>query len=311
MRVSVFHQAVLQQEAVDALNIRPDAIYIDGTFGRGGHSAAILEVLGSEGRLLALDRDPDAEQFANACFRFDTRFFFERARLSQLAEIAVRHGVFGKVGGILLDLGVSSPQLDDPSRGFSFLNEGPLDMRMDPATGVGAAEWLMAASEADIARVLKVFGEERFHRRIARAIAAARRTAPIVTTTRLAQIIAEAMPVREHGKHPATRSFQALRIFLNQELEELKSVLPQTLQVLAPGGRLVVIAFHSLEDRIVKRFMREQARGPQLPPDLPVRVAQSRSVMRIVGRVMRPSGDEIRFNPRARSAVMRVAERLG
>lgn len=310
MRVSVFHQAVLLREAVDALNICPQGTYIDGTFGRGGHSAAILEALGPDGRLLALDRDPEAEQYAKAGFRFDARFYFERARLSQLARVAVHHKVAGKVRGILLDLGVSSPQLDDPSRGFSFVEEGPLDMRMDPTAGISAAEWLATAGEANIARVLKDFGEERFHRRIARAIVEARRVTPIIMTTSLAQIIAEAMPVHERGKHPATRSFQALRIFLNQELEELKAALEQTLQVLAPGGRLVAIAFHSLEDRIVKRFMREQARGPQWPPELPVPVAQSHASLRVIGRTVRPSADEIRFNPRSRSAVMRVAERL-
>lgn len=306
----MFHRAVLLREAVNALNIRPDGIYIDGTFGRGGHSAAILERLGEHGRLVALDRDPEAERFALAHFCFDARFSFVRTCLSRFGDLAAGCGLVGKVQGVLLDLGVSSPQFDDAERGFGFSREGRLDMRMDPTSGVGAAEWLTTVTEADLDRVLRDFGEERFHRRIARAIVEARRTAPIATTTRLAEIIAAAAPTRERGKHPATRSFQAIRIAVNRELEELRAVLPQALEALAPGGRLVIIAFHSLEDRIVKRFLREQAHGPELPPGLPVPASQSRAALRLMGRAQRPGDDEIRLNPRARSAVMRVAERL-
>jgi 16S rRNA (cytosine1402-N4)-methyltransferase len=306
----IAHQAVLLQETIAALNIQPHGVYVDGTFGRGGHARAILESLGTEGCLLALDRDPEAERFARAHFGADTRFIFERGTLSCLAEIVDRHGLGGRIQGILLDIGVSSPQLDDPQRGFSFLREGPLDMRMDPTTGNSAAEWLASASEPELAWVLKEFGEERWHRRIARAIVEARRVAPITTTLRLAHIIVAAVPTREPGRHPATRSFQAIRIFINQELVELQAVLPQALQVLAPDGRLVVISFHSLEDRIVKRFMRTQVRGTELPLELPVLAGRHHATLRLIGRARRPMAGETNNNPRARSAVLRVAERL-
>jgi 16S rRNA (cytosine1402-N4)-methyltransferase len=304
------HQAVLLQEAVAALNIRPDGVYVDGTFGRGGHARAILTALGPQGRLLALDRDPEAERYARAQFAAEARFCFERGTWSRLAEIIDRQGLRGRIQGILLDSGVSSPQLDEPQRGFSFLREGPLDMRMDPTTGSSAADWLAAASEQEIARVLQVFGEERWHRRIARAVVAARQVAPITTTRRLAEIIMAAVPRREPGKHPATRSFQAIRLVVNQELVELQAVLPQAVQVLAPDGRLVVISFHSLEDRIVKRFMRTQARGASSPPELPVPAGQQGVTLRLIGRAVRPTAGETAGNPRARSAVLRVAERL-
>ena len=306
----IAHQAVLLQETIAALNIRPHGVYVDGTFGRGGHARAILESLGSQGRLLALDRDPEAERFARVHFGAEARFIFERGTLSCLAEIVDRYGLRGRIQGILLDIGVSSPQLDDPQRGFSFLKAGPLDMRMDPTTGNSATEWLAAASEQEIAWVLKEFGEERWHRRIARAIVKARRVAPITTTLRLAQIIAAAVPTREPGRHPATRSFQAIRIFINQELVELQAVLPQALQVLAPDGRLVVISFHSLEDRMVKRFMRAQVRGTELPPELPVPAGRHPATLRLIGRALRPTAGETNSNLRARSAVLRVAERL-
>ncbi len=234
MGADLTHQAVLLREAIAALNIRPDGIYVDATFGRGGHAGAILERLGPAGRLLALDRDPDAAAWACTQFAADSRFLFERSAWSRLAGIVAGHGLHGCIQGVLLDSGVSSPQLDDPRRGFSFLQEGPLDMRMDPTTGSSAAAWLATASEEEIDRVLKDFGEERYHRRIARALVTARRSAPLTTTARLAQLIAAAAPTREPGKHPATRSFQAIRIFINRELAELEAVLPQALAALAP-----------------------------------------------------------------------------
>jgi 16S rRNA (cytosine1402-N4)-methyltransferase len=227
-----------------------------------------------------------------------------------MGEIASREGLVGYVAGILLDLGVSSPQLDDPQRGFSFSRNGPLDMRMDPAVGVSAAQWLAHADEKEIAGVLRELGEERFARRIARAIVLARRQSAIDTTGRLAEIVVASVPTREPGKHPATRSFQAIRIFINRELEELKAALAQALSLLMPAGRLVVISFHSLEDRIVKRFMRDQARGEQWPLDLPVPVARGGAMMRIIGKAVRPRTSEVQTNPRSRSAIMRVAERL-
>lgn len=304
------HQAVLLQEAVAALNIRPDGAYVDATFGRGGHARAILERLGPRGRLLALDRDPAAEQWARARFAGDPRFIFQRGCWSRLTDLIAGQGLQGRVQGVLVDCGVSSPQLDDPRRGFSFRQEGPLDMRMDPTTDASAAAWLAAAREDEIDRVLRDFGEERHHRRIARAIVTARRSEPITTTTHLAQLIAAAAPTREPGQHPATRSFQAIRIFINQELAQLQAVLPQALAALAPDGRLVVISFHSLEDRIVKRFMRSQARGEELPPELPVTVGSRTATLRVLGRAQRPTSAETCVNPRARSAVLRVAERL-
>lgn len=301
------------REAVEALRIQPDGMYVDTTFGRGGHTGAILSLLGSEGRLFAMDRDPEAEHCAATAFRGDARFVFARAAFSRLAEMMDRYGVRGSVQGILFDLGVSSPQLDDPRRGFSFSKEGPLDMRMDPADGrMSAAQWLASCSTQELAGVLKEFGEERYHRLIAKAVIAARQSAPINSTLQLAQIVASVMPIRERYKHPATRSFQAIRIFINQELAELQAGLRQALQVLAPAGRLVVISFHSLEDRIVKRFMRQQAQGLEWPPDLPVPASQQRchATLRVIGHPMRPSVAEIQANPRARGAVLRVAERL-
>jgi 16S rRNA (cytosine1402-N4)-methyltransferase len=312
MHESLFHRSVLLRETIDALNIRSNGIYVDGTFGRGGHSAAILRALGPEGRLLALDRDPEAEGFAKKYFQTDCRFLFARGTFGCLAKIVDKYRLGGQVQGVLLDLGVSSPQLDDPKRGFSFYRDGPLDMRMDPTTGVSAAQWLMSCPEEELSSVLRQFGEERFHRRIAKAIAAARQLTPITTTLQLAQIIAKTVPIRERGKHPATRSFQAIRIFINRELAELQAALEQALPILAPSGRLVVISFHSLEDRIVKRFMRTQAQGLEWPPDLPVPVSQqgSGATLKLIGSVIRPSAEEREVNPRARSAALRVAERL-
>lgn len=310
MHAGLTHQAVLLREAIDALTIRADGIYIDATFGRGGHCTAILSALGPGGRLLALDQDPEAEKFAHSYFQGDRRFCFVRDSFEQLTEVAERQGLMGQVQGILLDLGVSSPQLEDPARGFSFSREGPLDMRMNPDQGISAAQWLASASEAEISQVLKDLGEERFHRRIARNIVEYRRQTPLATTTQLAQLVASTIPIREPGKHPATRSFQAIRIFINRELKVLESALNQALEILAPGGRLVVISFHSLEDRIVKRFMRAQARGEELPLDLPVPAIQTRANLRVINRAIRPGISEMQDNPRSRSAVMRVAERL-
>ncbi len=304
------HQPVLLDEVLAALNIHADGHYVDATFGRGGHSAALLAALGAEGRLLALDRDPAAAACAFARFASDARFRFVRAAFGRLSEAVATAGWLGRVNGVLLDLGVSSPQLDDPARGFSFMHDGPLDMRMDPESGPSAAAWLARVDEAELARILADYGEERFHRRVARAIVAARQQAPIATTAQLAAIIAAAVPTREPGKHPATRAFQAIRIAVNHELDELHAVLPQAVQLLAPGGRLAVISFHSLEDRVVKQFMREQARGRELPLDLPVMGVPEGMTLRLVSRALRAGPAEVAANPRARSATLRVAERL-
>ncbi len=304
------HRPVLLDEVLEALNIRPDGIYLDGTFGRGGHSAAILERLSENGRLLAMDKDPQAIAVAQSRFAGDSRFSIIRGSYTMLGQEIEQRGWKGRVDGILLDLGVSSPQLDDPSRGFSFRHDGPLDMRMDPDSGQSAAEWLAEASESDIAMVLKEYGEERFAKRIARAIVRERTQAPITTTARLAKIVAEANPKWERDKHPATRSFQAIRIFINAELEELEQVLAQSVDVLAPGGRLAVISFHSLEDRRVKRFIRDEVRGGEFPPGLPVTDAQLNRRLRAVGKDIRAGEAELAVNPRSRSAVLRVAERL-
>ena len=292
------------------MNIRPDGIYLDGTFGRGGHSAAILERLDDQGHLLAMDKDPQAITVAQDRFAGDGRFSIVRGSYTMLGQEVEKRGWKGQVDGILLDLGVSSPQLDDPGRGFSFRHDGPLDMRMDPDSGISAAEWLNEAEEGEIAQVLKEYGEERFAKRISRAIVRERQQAPITTTARLAKIVAEANPKWEKDKHPATRSFQAIRIFINAELEELEQVLEQSVEMLAPGGRLALISFHSLEDRRVKRFIRDEARGGDFPPGLPVTDAQLNRRLRAVGKDIRAGRAELAENPRARSAALRVAERL-
>jgi 16S rRNA (cytosine1402-N4)-methyltransferase len=295
------HQPVLAREAIEGLAIRPDGIYVDGTFGRGGHARLILERLGASGRLIALDRDPQAAQAARAIG--DPRFTFFKARFSELSMVPAQ------VQGMLFDLGVSSPQLDDPARGFSFRHDGPLDMRMDPEAGMSAAEWLAHAEEKEIGRVIRDYGEERFAKQIAAAIVAARRSEPIVRTRQLADLVGQTVRTREPGQDPATRTFQALRIHLNRELEEVALMLPQAAARLAPGGRLAVISFHSLEDRIVKRFMQDAAR-PQVPRELPLKASEMpQPVLRLVGRAQRASPDETRRNPRARSATLRVAER--
>ena len=304
------HRPVLRDEVLSALNLRPGGIYVDATFGRGGHAAAILEQLETDGHLLAMDRDPQAVEVARKKFADDARFTIVRGPFSMLAQTIDDRGWSGRVAGILLDLGVSSPQLDDAQRGFSFRLEGPLDMRMDPDSGESVAEWLAHAEEKDIARVVKEYGEERFAKRVARVICMERVRSPILTTQRLADIVSQAVPTREPGQHRATRTFQALRIHINRELDEIKTVLPQTLRVLAPGGRLVVISFHSLEDRLVKQFMRDQAKGDAYPPDLPIRHAELQPRMKLVGKAVRATPDELARNPRARSAMMRVAEVL-
>jgi len=304
------HTAVLRDAVIAALAVRPAGRYVDATYGRGGHSAALLEHLGPGGRLLALDRDPDACADAWQRWGREPRFRIERRSFAALADVLERAGWLGRVDGILMDLGVSSPQLDDPDRGFSFRHGGPLDMRMDPSAGVSAAEWLGRASQSDIARVLRDYGEERFAGRIARAIVAEREIAPIETTDRLAEVVRAAVPKRVAATgriDPATRTFQAIRIHINDELDELRAALDQSLEALAPGGRLVVISFHSLEDRIVKRFMRAQAR-PE-PPPVPMAPAP-RPKLRELGRPQRANAAEIEANPRARSAILRAAERL-
>lgn len=290
------HVPVLAEETIEWLAIRPDGIYVDATYGRGGHSALILRRLGPGGRLLACDRDPDAEADAYRRWQGEGRFEFVRSAFSLLTERLSERGLGGRVDGLLFDLGVSSPQLDEPARGFGFSREGPLDMRMDPGQGETAAAWINRIPERELADVIFRLGEERYSRRIARAIVARRRRHPLATTTELAETVAGAVPRRERRIHPATRTFQALRLFINKELEELSAGLAASLELLAPGGRLVVISFHSLEDRIVKHFVRDAARAR--PPRL-----------RIVARLVRPSAAEMATNPRARSARMRVAER--
>ena len=300
------HQAVLAAEAVAALALRPDGIYVDGTFGRGGHSRLILERLGPRARLIALDRDPQAVEAARQIR--DARFSIVHSAFGRLAAALDAQGA-GQVQGMLFDLGLSSPQIDDPARGFSFRGDGPLDMRMDPTQGTPAAEWLATASEAQLREVIGGYGEERFAKQVAAAIAAARRDAPIRTTRQLADLVGAAVRTREPGQDPATRTFQALRIFVNRELEEVSLMLPQAVERLAPGGRLAVISFHSLEDRIVKRFLLACAR-PALPRDLPVRASEMpQALLTIAGKPVRPAAAETAANPRARSAVLRVAER--
>lgn len=302
------HRTVLLEEAVEALLVRPEGIYVDATFGRGGHSREILARLGAGGRLIAIDRDPAA--VAAAAAMSDPRFVMVHAGFGELRDALKRLGV-ARVSGILLDLGVSSPQLDEAERGFSFRSDGPLDMRMDTSRGVTAAQWLGEASEQEIGEVIRRYGEDRFAKQIARAIVAARSGGPVDRTRQLAQIVAKAVPTREPGQDPATRTFQALRIHVNQELEELEVVLPQCVDLLEEGGRLVVISFHSLEDRIVKQFMRGGAQPGDLPARLPLRADQMpKPKLRLVGKALKPSDTEIAANPRARSAVMRVAERL-
>ena len=303
------HQTVLLEEAVRALMTNPGGSYVDCTYGRGGHSQAIADSLNPEGRLLVMDRDEEAVAHAQARFRDDRRVIIEHACFSQLKHLADSHR-FEAVDGVLMDLGVSSPQLDEAERGFSFQRSGPLDMRMNRSEGPTAAEWLAKASEREITDVLKQYGEERFARRIAGKIVATREDSPIDTTDKLVEVVETSIPGREKHKHPATRTFQAIRIQVNRELEELQSCLADVVELLNSGGRLVVISFHSLEDRIVKGFFRRMAQGAELPSRLPVRDADIARYFRIRGKPIRPSGEEVAGNRRARSSIMRVAEKL-
>lgn len=306
------HEPVLLREALDNLNITPGGAYVDATFGRGGHSAGILERLGKQGRLIAFDRDPEAITAAENLFGDDQRFSISQLSFSQLDVALSRAGCIAGVDGILLDLGVSSPQLDNPKRGFSFTHAGPLDMRMDTSHGQTAAEWLAVVSERELAQVIREFGEERYAKRIARAIVGTRLQshAGPKTTNELAEIVASAVPSREVKKHPATRTFQAIRIYLNRELEELQKVLPLATDALRAGGRVCVISFHSLEDRIAKRFLRRASQGDPVYAGLPDIPIHARPTLKLVGKAIKPSTEEIGHNPRARSSVLRVAERL-
>lgn len=304
------HAPVLLSEAVRCVVTRKDGYYVDATFGRGGHSREILRNLDPGGRVLAIDRDPKAVADGRQEFTDEPRLEIVQASFSGLCQLLEERGRSAALDGILLDLGVSSPQLDDPRRGFSFLHDGPLDMRMNQAGGIGAAEWLAIVSLEEITSVLRDFGEERHARRMAQAILRERDIAPIDTTRRLADIVAAANPAWERNKHPATRAFQAIRIFVNHEIDELDAVLQQSLDSLRIGARLVVISFHSLEDRRVKRFIRDQSRGPRLPRGLPVPEKEMGIRMRRLGRPIRPAASEVAANHRSRSAIMRVAEKL-
>jgi 16S rRNA (cytosine1402-N4)-methyltransferase len=302
------HTPVLLNEILQGLKIRSDGVYIDCTFGRGGHSRAILDQLGEHGRLLAFDKDPDAIAAVDEQLLDDPRFTLMHGSYTRLEETVKTLKLTKMVDGVFLDLGVSSPQLDDASRGFSFLRDGELDMRMDNSRGMTAAEWLNRATAEEIANVLYEYGDERFSRRIARVIVEQRDKTPIIRTTQLADLVASAIPRKEKDKHPATRTFQAIRIFINRELEELDAVLAQAMNVLAVNGRLLVISFHSLEDRIVKRFMRDKSRGVDIPREVPVTHDFFKPKLIIVGKPVRCQPDEIKNNPRARSAVLRIAE---
>ncbi len=305
------HITVLLNEAVTGLVEDPDGFYIDGTFGRGGHSALVLNQLSDKGHLMGIDKDLEAIACANQRFANEPRFEIAHGSFSQLEEFVRERDMFGKVDGVLLDLGVSSPQLDDPTRGFSFQHDGPLDMRMDTTKGESAADWLMRASQEEIADVIFTYGEDKFGRRMAKAIVAARELAPLTTTAQLAKIISDANPSWEKGKHPATRAFQAIRIHVNRELEDLEMCLDQALDALKIGGRLVIISFHSLEDRIVKRFIRHHVKGDEhLPRGIPFTNDMLKQRLKAVGKMVKASTDEVEANPRSRSAVMRIATKI-
>jgi len=305
------HLTVLLDEAVAAWYTSTDGTYVDGTFGRGGHSRLLLDQLSADGRLLGIDKDPRALAVGEKLAATDPRFTIHHTSFADLPACLQEAGISQGVQGILLDLGVSSPQLDDPERGFSFMQDGPLDMRMNTSSGPSAAEWLATASEAEISDVLFHYGEERHARRMARALVKARQEEPITRTHQLAEIVKAANPSWEKHKHPATRAFQGIRIHINQELDDLRRLLDQALDLLAPGGRLVVISFHSLEDRMVKRFMREAAKGDShLPPGVPFRDDELKRRLKLVGKAVKASREEVDLNPRSRSAVMRVAEKL-
>ena len=304
------HRPVLLEEAVEALAIKPDGVYLDGTFGRGGHSQAILDRLGETGRLLALDQDPQAVAVAREKYADEPRFEIVQENFESMREVLESRNLVQKVDGILLDIGVSSPQLDDAQRGFSFMKPGPLDMRMNTDAGQSAAEWLASVEEYDLVTVLMRYGEEKFARRIAHAIVEERQVTPINDTVQLAKIIEQATPVKDKHKHPATRSFQAIRIYINRELEVLENALQAALGVLALNGRLVVISFHSLEDRMVKRFFRDVSRGPKIPMDIPIMSKDIEQPFKLVGKAVKPGKQELTENPRARSSVLRVLERV-
>ncbi|HCM47479.1 MAG TPA: 16S rRNA (cytosine(1402)-N(4))-methyltransferase [Colwellia sp.] len=311
MELDTTHISVLLNEAVDGLAITSDGCFIDCTFGRGGHSSLILSKLSDNGRLIAIDRDPTAIIAAEK-FKDDPRFLIEHEGFASLAEIAEKHQLTGKVDGILLDLGVSSPQLDEAERGFSFMKDGPLDMRMDTSKGQTAAEWLAVADVEDITWVLRTFGEEKHAWRIANAIVDTREESPLTRTSQLAKLIKTTAPQREIKKHPATRSFQAIRIYINSELEQIEKALAASLDVLAEGGRLVVISFHSLEDRLVKQFMKKHSQGKKVPRGLPISEEELNKGKKfaLIGRRLKPSETEVEENVRSRSSVLRVAERL-
>lgn len=304
------HTPVLLEEVLAALDVRKAGRYLDATFGRGGHTAAILQRIGTEGAVVAIDRDPEAIRAGRERFATDERLTLMHGPFSGVAQMVKEMGMVGEFNGVLLDLGVSSPQLDDAARGFSFAQDGPLDMRMNNSTGLTAADWLAKAPEHELARVIRDFGEERFAKRIARGIVQARREQPLTRTLQLADVIADAVPVREPGKHPATRTFQAIRIQVNNEFGEIETALEGTLTALAPQGRLCAISFHSLEDGIVKRFMQKHSREDPVYAGLPVVPAHAQPKLRRIGRAIHPSAPEIERNPRARSAIMRVAEKV-
>lgn len=304
------HLPVLKRELLELLDVRSDGIYVDGTYGRGGHSRALLDRLGAQGRLIVIDRDPRALEAAHELAVRDARVTVIKGSFGEIERIAADQAILGKVDGIVLDLGVSSPQLDDAERGFSFLRDGPLDMRMDPESGLSAADWINSATEADMARVILQLGEERAARRIARAIVKARQLQRIERTGQLAHIIEAVLPRRGKGKHPATKTFQAVRIYINNELGELQAFLEVVLKVLAVGGRLCIISFHSLEDRLVKRFLRDNSRIDPALASLPVVPAEAQPVMRLIGKAVHATAAETDLNPRARSAVLRTGERL-
>ncbi|MFT4745941.1 MAG: 16S rRNA (cytosine1402-N4)-methyltransferase [Congregibacter sp.] len=311
MENDISHLSVLLKESIDGLAIKPDGIYIDATFGRGGHSRQILKALSANGQLIAIDRDLSAIEAAKS-LADDPRFSIHHKPFSELQAVAEELGLVGKIDGILMDLGVSSPQLDEAERGFSFMRNGPLDMRMDTTRGLSAAQWLAVAEEQDITQVIKEFGEEKFGKRIAHGIVNARQIAPITDTAQLAEIIDLAVPVKDKYKHPATRSFQAIRIYVNSELDEIKTGLKAALNTLSPQGRLTVISFHSLEDRLVKRFIREQSRGLNVPHGMPIFQVEidAAKAMKPIGKAIKPSASEIQQNVRSRSSVLRVAEKL-
>ncbi|MDC0053803.1 16S rRNA (cytosine(1402)-N(4))-methyltransferase RsmH [Gammaproteobacteria bacterium] len=304
------HTTVLLKEAVEALVTDADGFYVDGTFGRGGHSAELLSKVSKNGIVLAIDKDPQAIESGRERFNQDSRLSLVHGSFADMSNFVDDQAHMGKVSGVLLDLGVSSPQLDEADRGFSFMRDGPLDMRMDTSAGLSAAEWIASAEEQEISRVIKEYGEERFARRMASAVVRERSKTPITRTVQLASILAAAHPAWERGKHPATKAFQAIRIFINRELDDLEVLLSRVVDLLQVGGRLVVISFHSLEDRRVKRFIRDQERGIKLPKNLPVRDVERGVRLKKVGKAVKPTDLEVGDNIRSRSAVMRVAERV-